>query len=605
MRHTATALLLGLGLGGGCGFALGCRADASGPAQAEVTVDASVGRDSGPVSEAADDSGTEVPQTCLSRGEYTSVQAIQGNAAHSPLDGRQVTTQGVVVKVSGADAIYPGFFLRALEDDLDPHTSEGLFVFTRQADATPGDVVIVRGEVEEYFDLTELKNVEEIAVCGRSLVHDPRPISFPLADGATLESLEGMLVRFEQPLYVDDLIGLRAHGEVLVTVAERAFSAHNGVGNSLASLSAQSLVLDDGRYDAPQGLSYGRDNGDIGLGDMAFGVEGVLVEAYGAYRLHPTSDVHFVRGPERRSALPPRTQAQSIRVAGFNVGNYFVTLGDRGAANDEELERQTTKLVEAIYGLDADVVGLVEVEANGSASIAALRTALNAAHFDARPVYTYVGIATSLPTMPVFLYRSDRVIAVGDPRLLVVPDTTARPSLVQSFSVVDNDGGNAGDGTFDVVLGHFRARICDTNATGQDADLGDGQGCYNRRRTLQAETAASFLATVSSGILLGDLNAYATEDPIEALASAGLVDLVARHVPGSSRYSAAYEGEVGYIDHALATPSLAGRVTGVAFWHINADEPTFSGYRISASDLYRPDAYRSSDHDPLIVDFRL
>ncbi len=44
----------------------------------------------------------------------------------------------------------------------------------------------------------------------------------------------------------------------------------------------------------------------------------------------------------------------------------------------------------------------------------------------------------------------------------------------------------------------------------------------------------------------------------------------------------------------------------VNFWHINADEPDLIDYDTSfkapAQDtLYAPDAYRSSDHDPVIV----
>jgi len=61
----------------------------------------------------------------------------------------------------------------------------------------------------------------------------------------------------------------------------------------------------------------------------------------------------------------------------------------------------------------------------------------------------------------------------------------------------------------------------------------------------------------------------------------------------------------------LATPALAARVKAVRFWHINADEPVVlqpvPDYKTSAqrSAYYAPDAYRSSDHDPVVIDLAL
>ena len=62
--------------------------------------------------------------------------------------------------------------------------------------------------------------------------------------------------------------------------------------------------------------------------------------------------------------------------------------------------------------------------------------------------------------------------------------------------------------------------------------------------------------------MLGDLNAYREEDPIDALRAGGLVDLLAQHVPEGPRYSYVHDAQAGYLDHALATPALADKVTG-------------------------------------------
>jgi predicted extracellular nuclease len=67
-----------------------------------------------------------------------------------------------------------------------------------------------------------------------------------------------------------------------------------------------------------------------------------------------------------------------------------------------------------------------------------------------------------------------------------------------------------------------------------------------------------------------------------------------------------FSGQFGYLDHTLANASLTTQVTGVVPWHINADEPRALDYNDdNQPGLYSPDAYRSSDHDPVIVGLSL
>jgi predicted extracellular nuclease len=104
-------------------------------------------------------------------------------------------------------------------------------------------------------------------------------------------------------------------------------------------------------------------------------------------------------------------------------------------------------------------------------------------------------------------------------------------------------------------------------------------------------------------LVIGDLNAYGAEDPIATLTAGGLINLIATHVPPAGQYSTIFDGQSGYLDHALATASLTGQVVGAAFWHINADEPALIDYNTEykSVDFYANHPYRSSDHDPLLV----
>jgi hypothetical protein len=113
---------------------------------------------------------------------------------------------------------------------------------------------------------------------------------------------------------------------------------------------------------------------------------------------------------------------------------------------------------------------------------------------------------------------------------------------------------------------------------------------------------------------MGDLNSYAQEDSIDAIKAgaddvAGTDDdftnLIAKF-HGPFAYSYTFDGQAGYLDHAFAGASLVGQLTGAADWHINSDEPDVIDYDTSFKGagqeaLYEPNAFRTSDHDPVVV----
>lgn len=184
-----------------------------------------------------------------------------------------------------------------------------------------------------------------------------------------------------------------------------------------------------------------------------------------------------------------------------------------------------------------------------------------------------------------------------------------RPPLAQTFRRI------GGTRAMTVAVNHLKSKNC-PDATGADLDRSDGQGCWNAARTRAAVRVADWLAGSPTGaaadgvLLVGDLNSYAKEDPVRALESRGYANLVARFV-GDAAYSYVFRGEAGSLDHALATPALTARVKAVHVWHINADEPfalqPVPDYKTAVlrSSYYAPDAYRSSDHDPVVVDLAL
>ncbi len=190
----------------------------------------------------------------------------------------------------------------------------------------------------------------------------------------------------------------------------------------------------------------------------------------------------------------------------------------------------------------------------------------------------------------------------------------SRPPLAVTFQ-------HAASGErFTVVVNHLKSKgsACTDQVTpiGPDPDTGDGQGNCNLTRTAAAQELVAWLATNPTGVvdtdvlIMGDLNAYAQENPVSAIRAAGYTDLIGSQL-GASAYSFAFDGTWGYLDHALASSSLAPQVSGVTEWHINADEPNVLDYNEDfksagqLTSLYAADAYRSADHDPVIVGLNL
>jgi uncharacterized repeat protein (TIGR01451 family) len=379
------------------------------------------------------------------------------------------------------------------------------------------------------------------------------------------------------------------------------------------------------------------------VGVMTYGWGGASASP-DAYRVRPTGPVTFTAANPRPAA--PLPVGGSLRVASVNLLNYFNTFGAgnctlgvgggatdcRGADNAAEFTRQVSKTIPMLLGLNADVIGLMELENDGYGPASAIQDLVNRLNAATAPgTYAFInpdaalGVTNTLGVDAIkvgFIYRPARVTPVGQTAVLTtgafglftLTDTTQiqrnRPALAQSFQE------NATGARFTAVVNHFKSKgsSCANNQSpvGPDPDTGDGQGNCNLTRTAAAQELAAWLATYPTGIndpdilILGDLNSYAKEDPITALKNAGYVNLAEDRL-GLTSYSYSFQGQWGTLDYALASPSLNPQVTGIAKWHTNADEPSVLDYNTNfknsaqQSYFYSPDPYRSSDHDALVV----
>ena len=562
------------------------------------------------------------PQDTAAPALANGLQAIgqvQGSGARSPLEGRQVTVEGIVVANFAKNL--GGIFIQSESEDGDPATAEGLFVL-RSADAEPrlraGDRVRLTGTVLEQGEgdqtLTAL-DAASVEVTGRGQA-TPRVLAQAPATAAGWESLEGELLSITAPLTVTGNDGLARYGELFTSFGGRLYSptevAAPGAGaQAVADENARlSLRLDDARSGQdPKNLWFlpgdWNDAAPLRTGSVVTGVQGVLDQRFGSLRLQLTEALGSIEQAPRPAAP---TVPGDRRIAGFNVLNLFNGDGqgggfptDRGAATPAEHARQVAKLVAAVQALDPDLAALMELENDGygpDSSLAQFVDALNASgpHTDWRFVDSGEGPGSNAIRVGI-IYRSRRFEAVGKPASIAEGpfERASRAPLAQAF--------RAGRGpVFVVVANHFKSKGGCDGATGGDADSGDGQACFNATRVESARRLNEWLATDPTGaspegaLVIGDLNAHAQEDPLRLMYSRGWQDAFAL-AKAERPYSFVWAGHSARLDHALLDAGLAGRLRGAAEWHANADESDRFDYRRDRDN----DPWRASDHDPMLL----
>lgn len=562
-----------------------------------------------------------------------SIHEVQGDGERSPLLGRTVTLRGVVngnfLRGLG------GVFIQDASDDDRP--AAGLYLQPPEASTTEpaplhkGDLIEVSGVVEEFGNppasLTGLRDAQWRVLASGHRVAVLRIDAPP----PSWEALEGVSVRIDAPLTVNDNGGLQKYGELAVAFGGRLFQptevARPGAEADAITFdnARRSLVLDDNRNrqfpDRVWYLDGPLDNQHpLRVGSVIEGVSGVVDQRHGRYRLQlDDSPKRITQAP--RPAAPEATG--NLRIAAFNVLSLFNGNGrgqgfptPRGASTPAEYRRQLDKLVSAITAVKPDILALMELENDGGgthSSLADLVDALNralaanggngdyrAAHMGKGPGRDVIRVA--------MLYREGRVQPIGKAQSIDDGpfEERSRAPLAQAFRA----GAAA---PFVVAVNHFKSKGGCDDADDANRDSNDGQGCWNALRVQSAQRLALWLGTDPTGIgseralIVGDLNSYSKEDPIIALEQAGYVDVFRDR--GEPDYSFIWSGASGRLDHALASRALAADVVSAAHWHINADESAAFDYqtehRDKDGDRYQPDPYRSSDHDPLIVDLRL
>ena len=558
------------------------------------------------------------------------ISEVQGTSAASPLSGENVVVEGIVTSLFTNNDVPDGFFLQeeAADWDADPATSEGTFVFCRgrcpaAGSVEVGDLVEVQGSVNEFFGMTQIST--NVAGGSISVVSSDNPLP-PAADvdlpadgstraAATFENVEGMVVEFTDTLVVSEYFELARFGQLTLTVDERPYQfthtnlpSVGGYADFLDDLNSRRIILDDDNSNQNDATS-GPDNNEpypwpqgglsvdnrVRGGDTVEGLTGVMHWANDAWRIRPIQGVDYQFTTANPAPAEPEDVGGRLTVTSYNVLNYFATIDTsnncgpsfnldcRGADSEVERERQLTKIAAGLAEIDADVAGLIEIQNDGDdRSVKQIVDALNGLTAPGTYAAIETGFIGTDAIKVALIYQPATVTPIGeyaildssdDPRFI---DTANRPVLIQTFEE-DSTGER-----FTIAVNHLKSKGSDCNALG-DPNLNDGQGNCNETRTRAVEALLDYLAEDPTGsgdpdfLIVGDLNSYAMEDPITTLERAGWTDLH-EEFEGSTGYSYVFDGQLGYLDTALANESLLPQVTGTTAWHINADEVPLFDY---------------------------
>lgn len=545
-----------------------------------------------------------------------------------------------------------------------------------------GTYVEVTGTVAETSNRTQINATVANIAAATPVGVAPTPITgvpWPASD-ADREKLEGMLYSPAGNYVVTDTYSTNGNGDL--GLASGTTPLHNptdvadphnaaAIAAVNADNAARAVTLGDGFGSVTYTSAAVRNAGTMPPyisttnpvrveAPVNFNKPVIVNQVAAAWKLEPTTQItgndesaYPATFTNTRTAAPDaaainKTGTADLKIASFNMLNFFPTTGEdwlakggtctwytdrdgnritvnqcsgtgpRGAANAVNYNRQLVKEVEAINGLGADVVGLLEVEnaeellgvSHADDVLQILVTALNAKA--GAGTWSFVPTVTGVQTdaiTPAIIYRSAKVTLTGPAVAMKSTDagwsdfSNARKPIAAVFTPV------GGGDPFLVSMNHLKSK-----GSGAAGDGDTGQGASNLARTAQANALAAWIqgkltnsetifgVKVESSYILGDLNAYGMEDPIVALESAGYTDLE-KHA-GSIKHSYSYGGQSGSLDHALANPAGLARLTGSDIWNINSGESIaleYSRYHYTAGDYYAEGPYRSSDHDPVIM----
>lgn len=269
-----------------------------------------------------------------------------------------------------------------------------------------------------------------------------------------------------------------------------------------------------------------------------------------------------------------------LRIVAQNAENYLsnIEASNSSCSTQAQFEAKTYKMANVFVALQADIVAICEVERNDEI-LGYIVNAMNELSggddyaFITDGLYSYAEPEEYQSLKSGFIYRKEKVAPHGSN---ITPYTSGAEykarMRIQAFKEKNSNE------VFVLSMNHFKAKD-------SSSDAGESTRLQN------VSNLISKLSTISTDpdiLVMGDLNAYMGEEPINRLVNAGYAEQLIRF--DANAYTYIYRGTKGILDHCMANSTMATQITGAYAYHIN----TSGGYN-----------YKYSDHDAVLVGLRL
>ena len=495
----------------------------------------------------------------------TKIHDIQGPGNSSPFNTQTVSTRGVVTAL-----LSNAFFIEEPDAgwDADPNTSEGLYIYAAPVGLARGDLVTVKGVVQEYSPATEplqptTTELGGVSVTSKFSSGNPLPSVVTIYTGDTnpaggfyqLEKYEAMRVQASPSItVVGPTGGTVDEANATSTSSGWFWGVVTGIARPFRETGAN--VLDpltacvgpcvvgsvprfDGnpeRFDIGTRQQVGGTSLDVRAGDVVTGLVGPLLfttsAGYRAWQIFPDPGTGVVSTPGPDATAAPAANGREFTVASFNMERFFDTVDNPAMDNSYEAILTPTAFANRLnkaslairnYIRYPDILAVAEVE--NLTTLQAIATKINTdavAASDPNPQYVaYLQNGTDIAVG--FLVKT-AIVAGSTPRVSVStmvaenagelftnPDSTTellndRPPLRLMATIHHANGASF---PMTVIAIHQKA-LASIDSTSPGSNGWSTVGARNRaKRQKQARSLAALI------------NARQVADPTERIIVAG------------------------------------------------------------------------------------
>ena len=569
--------------------------------------------------------------------EVKNIGEVQGESHESPLVGKEVVINNVVVTKTDKT----GFYVQDKVSDNNPRTSDAVYVASAEK-VESGDLLKVQGTVKEGYmeeysvrpgqtfkkpagslTVTQIINatITKLGKTGlpKALnisekmpkdIVDNTPTKYnPETEALDYwESLEGMRVEVTKP----KVTGPQYKGDIYVLPGDYKGQKLNNIGGVNLRPGVQNtevLPITVGNSFVAKAKDYFNEN-----------ITGVVTYKNKTYKIDPI-DPNALKGLLQDGGLTREVSKiypseDKLTIASYNIENFSANNNGHDETPEEKVDKIANSFIKEVHS--PDIITLIEVQDNnGGVNDGTVDGVKSGEKLAQRikslggPDYKYTEIAPvdgkdggkpGANIRVAYLYNPKRVTLIGKEKggseeaaRFVNGHLEKNPARIDPTSVHFEKVRKSLAAEFEfkgerivVIANHLKSKL------GDDAIYGSNQPSVENTRPKRIEEAKILNAFIKEGlrqnpnlkfVLTGDFNDFEFSDSVKTIVGNELVNLMAEHEQGD-RYSYFYRGSNQSLDNILISKNIKDKVV-------------FSPVHINAS--FMEEHGRASDHDPVVV----